>query len=289
MMDTKGDDEQVKSVFLDIDGTLINPEHVLTEKNILAITELVEDYSLPVHLVSARPPCGMREYYDELKLRTPFTAYNGAISGKFLEGFGFEAIRNLMIPSELVPDLHKESNAFSFTFCIYEGNTLYVKNVKDVHALKEERLTHCVLKVLDLEAKMEEWKFKNTGPHKIQCIGEFEEIKPYVEILKKKEYASKLHMNRSGHLNFEITHFQATKENAVRYLSEEDKIPLSAVMAIGDNYNDVATLNMVGFGIAMGNAPQDILNEVKLHTSPNTDNGVANALIQYFPKLSRNS
>jgi len=282
-----GKEEPIQSVFLDIDGTLLNPNHELSDENIATVRKLREIYSIPVYLISARPPSGIREYYDKLGLNTPFTAYNGAITGSFTEGLNFTAERNVRISSFFVPDLWKESELFPFTFCIYEGNTLYVKDLENIHAQREKRLTHCNLEVLDIDFLSQSWKLNNSGPHKIQCIGRFEEVNPFLDIIKAKNYASELHIKQSGDLNFEITHFGATKEDAVKSISEKTAIPLEEIMALGDNYNDVATLNMVGIGIAMGNAPQEILDQVKIHTSRNTENGVAEALKKYFPKLTQ--
>lgn len=284
---TEGISETIKAVFLDIDGTLLDPNHVLSTENIQAIIEIQDFYSIPVYLVSARPPSGIQEYHTLLKLNTPFNAYNGALMGQYRGGNEFEPIRNLMIPTFCIEDIIQESIAYPFTLCIYEGNSLYAKDINNVHAQREKRLTHCSLETLDKNILNQGWEINHTGPHKIQCIGSYDEVNPFLELILKKPYSSQLHISQSGQLNFEITHFQATKDSAVRYLARETHITMEDILAIGDNFNDIAMLNSVGLGIVMGNAPEEILNQVKIHTSTNTDNGVAHALKKYFPKLSR--
>ena len=52
-------------------------------------------------------------------------------------------------------------------------------------------------------------------------------------------------------------------------------------MTIGDNFNDIPTLNLAGLGVAMANAPQEVKNEADEATSSNNDNGVSQAIAKY--------
>jgi len=275
----------IKAVFLDIDGTLLNPEHEVTEMNQRVIRNLVLHTDIKTFLISARPPAGIDPFYKALNMDTPFSAYNGALIGKDLEARSFTVMQNYSLPYSGIPDLVSTSKHFDFSLLIYQGNTIYVESLTDEHALREERLTHCDLLLLNLDAQYSLWVKQNSGPHKIQLIGTADKINPFLEELTKKDYFSDLHIIKSGDLNYEITSNRARKEKAVEYLMQEYKIPLSQVMAIGDSYNDVETLKMVGFGVAMGNASEEILSTIPIHTKKNTESGVAYAILNHFPEL----
>lgn len=57
-----------KCVFSDIDGTLLNSNHQISERTKNKIQELYQS-DIPFVLVSARMPKGMSYFLDELKIK----------------------------------------------------------------------------------------------------------------------------------------------------------------------------------------------------------------------------
>jgi len=51
----------------------------------------------------------------------------------------------------------------------------------------------------------------------------------------------------------------ATKRGGLTYVAQAHRIPLSRVVAVGDDINDLAMLSSVGLGVAMPNAPESVL------------------------------
>ncbi len=49
-----------------------------------------------------------------------------------------------------------------------------------------------------------------------------------------------------------------SKGEAVRWLARREGIPLSQVMAVGDQLNDLEMIEVAGHGVAMGNAPAEV-------------------------------
>ena len=78
------------------------------------------------------------------------------------------------------------------------------------------------------------------SPHKIQIIGETDEVIGIEQILKEKfPYLS---ICRS-HANFlEVMHKSATKGNAVRFLEDYFHVKMEECVAFGDNFNDLDML-----------------------------------------------
>ena len=74
----------------------------------------------------------------------------------------------------------------------------------------------------------------------------------------------------------------ASKGAAIRRLAAERGIDLSEVMAIGDNWNDLSMLEVAGFPVLMGNAPEELLEIARergwMVTGTNDGDGVAAAI-----------
>lgn len=78
--------------------------------------------------------------------------------------------------------------------------------------------------------------------------------------------------------NLEINPRGANKGVALRALADELHIPMSQVMAIGDNDNDLPMLNVAGTAVAMGNATPAVMEAADYVTLPNHECGVAAAI-----------
>ncbi|MFD6511045.1 Cof-type HAD-IIB family hydrolase [Bacillus sp. NPDC060175] len=69
-----------------------------------------------------------------------------------------------------------------------------------------------------------------------------------------------------------------SKGMAVLNVADQLNIQPSEIVSFGDSYNDFEMIQHTGFGIAMGNACQELKNVADYVTKPNTEDGVAYAL-----------
>ena len=74
----------------------------------------------------------------------------------------------------------------------------------------------------------------------------------------------------------------ATKENAIRYISEKLNISTEEMIAFGDDFNDIGMLKLCGKGIAMGNAIKEVKAIANDITKTNNEDGVAYYLEKNF-------
>ncbi|MCD8369883.1 MAG: Cof-type HAD-IIB family hydrolase [Clostridiales bacterium] len=94
--------------------------------------------------------------------------------------------------------------------------------------------------------------------------------------------AASVTMARTGWLSLEFNSVHASKGNGVRMLCERLGIPVSQVIAIGDNQNDIPMLRMAGVSVAMGNAEDDVKAEADFTARTNEEDGAALFLEEYF-------
>ena len=73
----------------------------------------------------------------------------------------------------------------------------------------------------------------------------------------------------------EFTAPGVSKGRAIRWLARRLKIPLGAVLAVGDQWNDIEMLAEVGHGAAMPTAPVEVLAAARYIAPPLAHEGVA--------------
>jgi len=72
-----------------------------------------------------------------------------------------------------------------------------------------------------------------------------------------------------------------SKASGMTALAKQFGLPLSQVMAIGDNNNDIRMLQCAGWGVAMGQAPLAVKAAARAVTASNAEDGVAKAIERY--------
>ena len=88
----------------------------------------------------------------------------------------------------------------------------------------------------------------------------------------------------------EFTAPGVSKGRAIRWLARRLGIPLGAVLAIGDQWNDIEMLAEVGHGTAMPTAPAEVLAVARYVAPPVAEEGVARmieALVLASPASAR--
>lgn len=80
----------------------------------------------------------------------------------------------------------------------------------------------------------------------------------------------------------EIVRNNVSKFSAIKYISKIEKIRITNTISFGDNYNDLEMLEKSKYGVAMGNAPENIKNIVSYTTKSCDEEGVEFFLRRFF-------
>lgn len=75
---------------------------------------------------------------------------------------------------------------------------------------------------------------------------------------------------------------KATKEDAIRFVSEFLKVPLAEMAAFGDDFSDIGMLKICGTGVAMGNAIPEVKAAADYETRTNNEDGVAHFIREHY-------
>lgn len=269
--------KKIKMMCLDIDGTLLNSNHQITKKVKEAINIVANEINIPVILVSARMPKGIVFLQRELEIEEPIICYSGAL---ILDKNG-EIISKEFINISNLEEIHKAVNKHNIHISLYKDDEWYIKEM-DYWAKQESEITNIIPAIVDFEELIELWKTEKTGPNKILCMANPDEINLLKDEIKSNSNVNVLNIYPSKTTYLEIMPTNASKTSAINYLEKKFNIDKDKIIAMGDNYNDMDMLKYVGLGIAMGNAPDDVKKSADDVTLTNDEDGVAEAIKKYI-------
>lgn len=262
-----------KMVCLDIDGTLLNSNHEITEKVKSTINIVANEKKIPVILVSARMPNGITFLQKELGIEEPIICYSGAL----ILDKDSNVLAKEFIDVPNLEEIYKLTSKNNIHMSLYKDNEWYIEEL-DYWAKQESEITNIIPNVTNFNELIEQWKKEGSGPSKILCMSNPEEI----NFLKENIKGSDLNIYPSKPTYLEIMPTTASKTSAINILQKKFNVDKSEIIAMGDNYNDIDMLEYAGLGIAMGNAPEEVKGHANDITLTNDEDGVAEALKKYI-------
>jgi Cof subfamily protein (haloacid dehalogenase superfamily) len=268
----------IRLVVVDIDGTIAGSANEVSEPVLRAIGA-VQAKGIPVAVGTGRMYRSAERFHRAIDSSLPLIAYNGAWIQDPDSG---ELYRHIPIPEApavaILDYLERPEWRAELSINFYMDDTLYVREL----SVDTETYRQCTgiipVAVGDLRA------LAPRGTTKILVMGENTTLLGRLWDELPTRYGDRqLYFTCSTPTFLEITHRDATKGSATRFLAEE-LLGLSAenVMAIGDNFNDVSMLAYAGFGVAMGNAPPEVRERADWVAPDVESDGVAVALERFI-------
>ena len=251
----------------DLDGTLLNSEHKLSEKNREALRGLAANDILVV-LVSGRMHRSIQPISDQIGLENPIISYNGGMVQHATTG---EVYHHTPVPADYAMAVVNDcvEQKLHLNFCL--NDELYVAERNAWSDLYETRTGVPATPVGDLR------ELAGETPTKMLLIHTPEKLQPLLESFQTN-YAERLYVTQTQAEYIEFMNPAVTKGRALTALANQFNIPMDTVVAFGDSYNDESLLKTAGFGIAMANAVPPIRACADHITTTNDDNGVAKAI-----------
>ncbi|MDO4467893.1 MAG: Cof-type HAD-IIB family hydrolase [Bacillota bacterium] len=252
---------KISAVFFDIDGTIQtfeNPPRI-PESTMIALRKMKEK-GIKLFIATGRPKCALEDFQKICDFE-----FDGwvTMNGQYVYTKD-QLIRSLTIPSvQLEPALnYLESHSIFSNFAT------------------QERIVSNSSNYPEFAYKGEVWEKKQILDHNIyQMMVYLEEGNPeeegFFDILTSCKSAR-------WHPSFmDVIPKDGGKNKGIDAILEHFGIPLAETIAFGDGGNDIAMLEHVAIGIAMGNARDNVKEKADYVTSNIEDNGIYNAC-KYF-------
>ncbi|MCY9206232.1 phosphoglycolate phosphatase [Bacillus atrophaeus] len=244
-MPIQREEVDIKLIAIDMDGTLLNDEQLISEGNRQAIRE-AEDKGVYVVISTGRTLMTCRELAESLKLSSYLITANG-------------------------------SEIWDSEFNLVERQLLHTDHIQMMWDLKNKHNTNFWASTVD---KVWRGEFpESITDHEWLKFGfDIEDDDIRNEVLTELKKNKELEITNSSPTNIEVNALGINKAAALTKVSEKLGFTMENVMAMGDSLNDIAMIEKAGVGVAMGNA-QDIVKETAdWVTDTNIEDGVAKAI-----------
>lgn len=267
-----------KMIAIDMDGTLLNKDHKISDENFNALKKAMEK-GTQVVITTGRPLLGVEKFLDQLGLvgENDYTIlFNGAI---ILNTNTKEVIEENIMSHEDLKDIYEISkemgvhlHAVSHEACITP--------VWNEHAKFEAELNNMRLDIMD---------FKDIDPDtkiiKLMLSEEQSVLDSAFEKLSdstKKTLRNRYSITKSAPFYIDILNLKVNKGFGVESMSKRLGIKREEIICIGDAGNDVEMIEYAGLGVAMGNAFEHLKTIADYVTLTNENHGVAHVVDKFI-------
>lgn len=266
----------IRLIGIDIDGTLLNSEGILTEATVAAL-QRAADRGLQVAICTGR----FCSEFTDLLVRLPMVRYAVTCTGAEVldlqtgQSLARQCLSNqqhrrlyellrpfdsmIQIFSEFDQRIHNSAQALAHLdrFC---GPKL-AEMIRSSHVAEE-----------DLDAYVAAY------PGSANKIHVFYADRAEKEKAMARLQGEPIFLSESAPLDLEAMPLGVDKGVGLRALAEVLGIPRQQVMAVGDSANDVAMLRYAALGVAMGNASAEAKAAADYITASNDCDGLAQAV-----------
>ena len=262
---------RIRLLLSDIDGTLVPPDKVLTERSIQAVNNL-RHAGILFAITSSRPPRGLSMYIEPLKLSTPIAGFNG---GMIIDP-DRNVLEELTIDDDIVTTTIDFLDEHDVTAWIYRGQEWYVRDPNGPHVQHEAEV--CEFRPLPVA------NFDSVSESVAKIVGVSDDRDALTRAQRDLHatFGADLSATNSQSYYLDITCPQANKGMVVDYLSSMFDVPAIHIATIGDAQNDVSMFERSGFSIAMGNAENEVKSSASEVTTSNEDEGFARAIERFI-------
>jgi Cof subfamily protein (haloacid dehalogenase superfamily) len=260
---------RVRLLAVDVDGTLLTDACQISPATTRAVQHVIQR-GVHVVLASARGPSALRGIMKELAMSSLAICYTGALTCRISSHPPVEVITEQRIPLPSAHDLLRRALTEEISVGWFAGEAWFIAGWDAI--LQRESEIVGVVPLVDPDLLQ-----RDEAPHKLQCIvGEPARVPLLATLARTLPQDCVGQFSQATYL--EITHRQVNKATALLALGQRLGIAPSEMVAIGDGENDMAMLQMVALGIAMGNAPPLVQTAADWVTATNNQDGIAMAI-----------
>ena len=282
----------IKLIASDMDGTLLNSNHKIPQNNIELI-KFAQKNGIEFVVATGRAYYEALPALNDENIKCDVISFNGGIiydkNGNIINITPMK-LKDLYYTIEILKSLE-------ISYQLYTKNTIYTNSIEtDITAyidlirangeepneqhLRQEARNRLALGHITEVDNIELYLNQENNPA-IKVIGisnDLEKLKHATELLSGNDNIS---VTSSGANNVEIMDKKATKGEALKIVADVHDINLKNAIAIGDNLNDQAMLDIVEYSIAMKNGNKDLQKTSKFITEKtNSESGVADSVMK---------
>ena len=271
--------DEIRMIALDLDGTLLNSEKVLTPRNLKAL-EAAASRGIEIVPATGRFYRGMPAAIRDL----PFVHYvitmNGAQVFDVRTG---ESIYSADIPTEEALAFYEYLDTLPVIYDAYVDGWGYMTEAMQQRIEDYGLLPFQIKMIRELRSPVPELKAYlregNLHPQKMQLFTKESAFRDALLRELAEKYPN-FAISSSVPNNIEVNCHDADKGRALLELTDWLGLSPAQAVAFGDGLNDLTMLRAAGIGVAMENGHPDVKASAKMLTDNCDSDGVAKAIEQ---------
>lgn len=239
----------IRLIALDMDGTLLNDDGVITPYTKKVIQRALEK-DIDIVLSTGRPLIMCTSFVEELSLTSYVITSNGAeiwtADGQLVERHTMDAAK--------IESLWKKGSGLNVHIWLIASEQIFVDQM--------------------VPAVFSDYEWLKIGFGRLTK----EEKTTLLQSIKGDK---ELEISNSSPRNIEVNKVGIHKARAIQSICARLNIQMDEVMAIGDSLNDLKMIEQAGIGVAVENAQQKVIEAADFVTASNNDHGVAKAIEKF--------
>lgn len=275
----------VAVIALDIDGTLVGDDLRIGPDTRAAIRAALER-RIVVCLITGRMVTSALRFARELDLVAPLVGYQGALIRE-MPAIGSNRPGRLLVHTPLRAEVAREVVVWART----QGLEPHLNHLERFIVRSDDPRADDYSAFMGSRPQLSD-DIAGSIRHsitKVMAAGE-PPLPTQVAALAQARFAGRAEVTVSHPRFLEFVAPGVSKGRAVRWLARRLGVPLGAVLAIGDQWNDIEMLAEVGHGTAMPTAPVEVRAIARYVAPPLAEEGVASmieALVLASPAAAR--
>lgn len=275
----------IKVIIMDIDGTLVNDEKVITSLTKETLLK-AQDKGVRLVLASGRPTSGLLKLAEELDMENHhglFVCFNGS---KVVDCQSHETRYNHAISVEDSKAVLEHLKNFKARPMFDKDEYMYVNDVFDntitykgkpfnVMQYESRGNNYILCEKRDLAA------FVDFEINKILTFGDPDYLQAHYKEMMEP-FKDRLNCMFTSDFYFEYTAKGVDKAKALDSVLIPMGYKKEEMMAFGDAQNDKSMVEYVGLGVAMGNASDELKAVANEITDTNNNDGIAKAIMKHI-------
>ncbi len=261
----------IRLAFFDIDGTIVNAAGRISEPTAFAINNFKGCKRL-IALASGRPYFAAKKICAKLQINAPSVFFSGSLIVDPLSG---STLKETPLELNEIEPILKFARAHKLYLEAYTANDFFVENLghfAEIHSSYMDKMPNQI----DLDDLIHSYPILKL----VLCADNSKDRAQLDSFLAAQPIALGVGY---GAAHPSISFFNCTNKNASRlaaleFILEKVNLSSSQAAAFGDGEADLPFITQVGFGVAMGNAPEAVRNNAPFVTASVEADGVALAL-----------
>ncbi|MFF2886505.1 Cof-type HAD-IIB family hydrolase [Paenibacillus sp. NPDC057967] len=258
----------IRLIVSDLDGTLLSPDHQLTNPVKEAVAAFTSQGGL-FTFATGRPLLTAAPFERELALGLPYILCNGSViaqKGEVMESASFLA-------EDVYALLADARQAGLDAFLFREDGVFVFRSSEAVRRYEEKEQIGCML----LNEHDNEWR--ESYVQKVILIGDMPIIRQ-VWALHESAHARFASFQSEADY-WEIITSGQSKGTALRRIAERLNIKREEIMTLGNQLNDLDMLQYAGIGVAVANAHEELKAAADYVCKRGYGEGVAEAMAKF--------